>query len=220
IKRGWDWLGVTPGAAEHVGGLIEVPDLAECLTLNKADFVRGGPRGATYLAYRKAVQEAVSRQLALWGDARDAGEPARRRAARPARAHEARPTQPTRNAPTRTARPAPASALRPQHQVRSAPGRPGAGPAGGIDRVGQRDPPGVLPRRGRPLGGLPHRARDRAGPRAALRRAGEGTRVHHRVPDELGRRARAAEGRPPAVDELRSWTPSCRLVGCRRSWRR
>src|SRR5207245_1181180 len=47
IKRGWDWLGVTPGAAEHVGGLIEVPDLAECLTLNKADFVRGGPRGAT-----------------------------------------------------------------------------------------------------------------------------------------------------------------------------
>src|SRR5438046_6103640 len=83
IKRGWDWLGVTPAMAEHLGGLIEVPGLAECLTLNKADFVRGGPRGATYLAYRKAVQEAVSRQLALWGDARDAGEPARRRAARP-----------------------------------------------------------------------------------------------------------------------------------------
>lgn len=83
IKRGWDWLGVTPAAAEHVGGLIEVPALAECLTLNKADFLRAGARGATYLAYRKAIQEAVSRQLALWGDARDAGEPARRRAARP-----------------------------------------------------------------------------------------------------------------------------------------
>ncbi|MBI2160839.1 MAG: ATP-binding protein [Candidatus Rokubacteria bacterium] len=83
IKRGWDWLGVTPAAAEHVGGLIEVPGLAECLTLNKADFIRAGARGATYLAYRKAIQEAVSRQLALWGDARDAGEPARRRAARP-----------------------------------------------------------------------------------------------------------------------------------------
>src|SRR5207247_2367088 len=77
------WLGVAPSAGERVGGLIEVPGLAECLTLNKADFVRGGARGATYLAYRKAVQEAVSRQLALWGDARDAGEPARRRAARP-----------------------------------------------------------------------------------------------------------------------------------------
>jgi len=83
IKRGWDWLGVTPAMAEHLGGLIEVPGLAECLTLNKADFVRGGPRGATYLAYRKAIQEAVSRQLALWGDARDTGEPSRRRAARP-----------------------------------------------------------------------------------------------------------------------------------------
>jgi hypothetical protein len=83
IKRGWDWLGVTPAAAEHVGGLIEVPGLAECLTLNKADFVRAGARGATYLAYRKAIQEAISRQLVLWGDARDTGEPARRRAARP-----------------------------------------------------------------------------------------------------------------------------------------
>jgi hypothetical protein len=83
IKRGWDWLGLTPGAAQHAGGLIEVPGLAECLTLNKADFVRGGPRGATYLGYRKAIQEAVSRQLALWGDAPDTGEPSRRRAARP-----------------------------------------------------------------------------------------------------------------------------------------
>jgi hypothetical protein len=83
IKRGWDWLGLTPVGFEHVGGLIEVPSLAECLTLNKADFIRGGPRGATYLAYRKAIQEAVSRQLSLWGDAREANERARRRAARP-----------------------------------------------------------------------------------------------------------------------------------------
>src|SRR3989475_5307097 len=83
IKRGWDWLGVTPAAPEHVGGLIEAPGLAECLTLNKADFIRAGARGATYLAYRKAIQEEVSRQLALWGDAREEGERARRRAARP-----------------------------------------------------------------------------------------------------------------------------------------
>ncbi len=83
IKRGWDWLGVTPAAPERVGGVIEVPALAECLTLNKADFIRAGARGATYLAHRKAIQEAVARQLALWGDARDTGEHARRRAARP-----------------------------------------------------------------------------------------------------------------------------------------
>ncbi|MGH7553609.1 MAG: ATP-binding protein, partial [Longimicrobiales bacterium] len=71
IKRGWDWLGVTPLAPERISGLVEVPALAECLTLNKADFIRTGQRGATYLAYRKAVQEAVSAQLAEWGDAPD-----------------------------------------------------------------------------------------------------------------------------------------------------
>jgi len=41
-----------------------VPGLAACLTLNKADVIRTGARGATYLAYRKAIQEAVARQLA------------------------------------------------------------------------------------------------------------------------------------------------------------
>ena len=83
IRRGWDWLALAPAAPERIGGLIEVPALAECLTLNKADFIRAGARGATYLAYRKAIQEAVSRQLALWGDAGEPAERARRRAARP-----------------------------------------------------------------------------------------------------------------------------------------
>jgi hypothetical protein len=83
IRRGWDWLGVAPGLPEHVGGLIEVPALAECLTLNKADFIRSGARAAAWLLYRKAIQEAVSRQLAAWGDIRDGGDQARRRAARP-----------------------------------------------------------------------------------------------------------------------------------------
>lgn len=83
IRRGWEWLGLTPLAPDRVGGVIEAPALAECLTLNKADFIRSGPRGATYLAYRKAIQEAVSRQLAAWGDAREPEDHARRRAARP-----------------------------------------------------------------------------------------------------------------------------------------
>jgi len=83
IKRGWDWLAVAPSAPERVGGLIEVPALAECLTLNKADFIRSGARGATFLVYRKAIQEAVSRQLAQWGDEGEPAERARRRAARP-----------------------------------------------------------------------------------------------------------------------------------------
>lgn len=83
IKRGWDWLGFTPADPDRIGGLIEVPPLAECLTLNKVDFIRAGARGATYLSYRKAIQEAVSRQLAEWGDAVEAVEREKRRAARP-----------------------------------------------------------------------------------------------------------------------------------------
>jgi hypothetical protein len=83
IKRGWDWLGLAPTGAERIGGLIEVPALAECLTLSKADFIRAGSRGALYLAYRKAIQEAMRLQLAAWGDAVETDEPERRRASRP-----------------------------------------------------------------------------------------------------------------------------------------
>jgi hypothetical protein len=83
IKGGWDWLGVTPAAGDRMGGLIEAPALAECLTLNKGDFVRSGARGALYLAYRKAIQEAVSAQLARWGDAPVEADRSRRRATRP-----------------------------------------------------------------------------------------------------------------------------------------
>ena len=71
IKRGWDWLGLTPAAHAQVTGLVEAPDLAACLTLSKNDFIRSGARGASYLAYRKAIQEVVSRQLAAWGDRPD-----------------------------------------------------------------------------------------------------------------------------------------------------
>lgn len=81
IKRGWDWLGVTPVAPERLTGVIEAPALAECLTLSKADFIRAGHRGAIYLAFRKAIQEVVAERLAAWGDLREA-EP-RRRSARP-----------------------------------------------------------------------------------------------------------------------------------------
>jgi hypothetical protein len=72
IRRGWDWLGLAPAARARISGLVEAPDLAACLTLSKSDFIRTGPRGASYLAYRKAVQEVVSRQLAAWGDGREA----------------------------------------------------------------------------------------------------------------------------------------------------
>ncbi len=83
IKRGWDWLGLTPSAPDRIGGVVEAPALAACLTLNKGDFVRVGSRGAIYLAYRKALQEAVSAQLSAWGDGREPTEEVRRRKVRP-----------------------------------------------------------------------------------------------------------------------------------------
>ena len=78
-----DIAATTKRRGEGIGFAGVVPGLAECLTLNKADFVRSGPRGMTYLAYRKAIQEAVAAQLAAWGEARDAAEEARRRRAQP-----------------------------------------------------------------------------------------------------------------------------------------
>lgn len=77
IMRGWDWLGLAPATAWRVTGLVEAPELAGCLTLNKSDFIRNGTRGAAYLAYRKAIQEVVSRQLTAWGDSSE-GEPRQR----------------------------------------------------------------------------------------------------------------------------------------------
>jgi len=83
IKRGWEWLGLTPAAPDRMGGLIEAPDLAGALTLNKSDFVRAGTRGALFLAYRKAIQEAVSSRLEEWGDQREPADPTKRRSLRP-----------------------------------------------------------------------------------------------------------------------------------------
>ena len=83
IRRGWEWLGMTPAAPDRSAGLIEVPELAACLTLNKGDFIRTGPRGAVYLSFRKAIQQAVSKQLAEWGDAPAGSDQAPPREVRP-----------------------------------------------------------------------------------------------------------------------------------------
>jgi hypothetical protein len=78
IRRGWDWIGITPAEPDRVEGLIEVPALAEALTLNKGDFLRHGQRGALFLSYRKSIQEAVSARFSAWG----AAAPAAKRAPR------------------------------------------------------------------------------------------------------------------------------------------
>jgi hypothetical protein len=83
IKRGWDWIGLTPATPDRLTGLVEAPQLATALTLNKADFLRAGARGAVYLSYRKALQEAVTAQLSAWGNESHGDDGKRRRAARP-----------------------------------------------------------------------------------------------------------------------------------------
>lgn len=83
IRRGWDWLGVSPAKPDLVSGIIEAPDLASTLTLSKADFIRAGSRGAAYLAFRRAIQQAVASQLDAWGDMRASEPDTRRRVARP-----------------------------------------------------------------------------------------------------------------------------------------
>ena len=65
IKRGWEWLGLAPSSPDRVGGLIEVPALAQALTLNKVDFIRTGPRGAGQferVSWDDALDE-VARQM-------------------------------------------------------------------------------------------------------------------------------------------------------------
>ena len=75
IKRGWDWLGVdivTGGANQR---LDRSPRPGRLTYSQQRGFhPHGQPEGPTYLAYRKAIQEAVSRQLEAWGDGR-AGTP-------------------------------------------------------------------------------------------------------------------------------------------------
>jgi hypothetical protein len=83
IRRGWDWLGVGTTAPGEVTGLVEAPGLSASLTLNKADFLRSGPRGLVYLGYRRAIQQAIAAQLAEWGQGPGVEDRAQRRIARP-----------------------------------------------------------------------------------------------------------------------------------------
>src|SRR5690606_10080613 len=71
IRRGWDWLGLSPANAWRVTGLVEAPALASSTVPGGSDFIRTGPRARTYLAYRKAIRDVVVRQLAEWGDSRE-----------------------------------------------------------------------------------------------------------------------------------------------------
>jgi hypothetical protein len=71
IKRGWDWVGLSPAHLERVSGLVEIPALAASLTLSRATSCAPAPRRAVP-GIPQGGAEAVSAQLAAWGEARDA----------------------------------------------------------------------------------------------------------------------------------------------------
>ncbi len=60
IKRGWDWIGLTPKHPARLSGIVEVPVLAEILTTNKADFLKDANSLKKYYRYRKAIQAALA----------------------------------------------------------------------------------------------------------------------------------------------------------------
>jgi len=72
IKRGWDWIGLTPKNVNRVSGLVEMPALVEYLTTNKCDFLRDPNSLQKYYKVRKAIQEAVAEVLEKLGEARAA----------------------------------------------------------------------------------------------------------------------------------------------------
>jgi hypothetical protein len=70
IKRGWEWLGVTPRNPARLAGVVEVPELVDCLTTNKCEFMRDPNSLQKYYNYRKTLQEAVAKVLEDLGEAR------------------------------------------------------------------------------------------------------------------------------------------------------
>ena len=70
IKRGWEWLGITPKNPNHLAGVVELPGLVDCLTTNKCDFMRDPNSLQKYYKYRRAVQDAVAGVLEQLGEAR------------------------------------------------------------------------------------------------------------------------------------------------------
>lgn len=68
IKRGWDWLGIIPRNPTRLSGIVEIPQLSEILTLNKADFLKDAASLQKYYRFRKAIQEAIEPILRELGE--------------------------------------------------------------------------------------------------------------------------------------------------------
>ena len=68
IKRGWDWIGILPRNPMRLTGIVEIPQLSEILTTNKADFLKDVGSLQKYYRFRKALQEAIEPILRGFGE--------------------------------------------------------------------------------------------------------------------------------------------------------
>lgn len=68
IKRGWDWIGVAPRNPMRLTGIVEIPQLSEILTTNKADFLKDMTSLQKYYRYRKSIQETMEPILREFGE--------------------------------------------------------------------------------------------------------------------------------------------------------
>jgi hypothetical protein len=71
IKHGWEWLGLMPKLHGVISGIVEIPELSELLTINKADFLNDAASLKKYYRIRKATQEAVLALLPELGEPRE-----------------------------------------------------------------------------------------------------------------------------------------------------
>lgn len=72
IRR--DTLGMSPRSGNRIIGLVEVPELVECLTTTKQDFIDNGKLGTKYRRLRSQIQKAYSEWLAEVGENVDVAE--------------------------------------------------------------------------------------------------------------------------------------------------
>jgi len=68
IKRGWDWIQISPLNPMQLTGIVEVPQLSKILTTNKADFLKDQTSLQIFYRYRKAIQEVLIKVLKDFGE--------------------------------------------------------------------------------------------------------------------------------------------------------
>ncbi|MBI4297827.1 MAG: ATP-binding protein [Chloroflexi bacterium] len=68
VKRGWEWVDVSPKDRKFIWGMVEVPALSTILATNKCDFLSDVSSKTKYYQYRKAIVVAIQPILRAMGE--------------------------------------------------------------------------------------------------------------------------------------------------------